>query len=149
MPNWIVQLMAALVGTFSISVLFNVRGSKLLFTTLGGFFSWGVYLLTAHFTSLAYVSGLIASVAVTLYAEIMARCCKTPATVYLIAAAIPLFPGAALYRTMNATLMRDWTLAAQEGIYTLLFAASISAGITATTVTVRFIQHLLFRQRRL
>lgn len=149
MPEWIIQLLAATVGSFAFSLLFNVHGSKLLFATLGGFLSWGVYLTVGCITDSPYICGLIASVTVTLYAEVMARCCKTPATVYLIAAAIPLFPGAALYRTMNALLLREWAHAGEYGAYTLLFAASMSAGITATTVIVRLIQHAIYRQRRL
>lgn len=33
---------------------------------------------------------------------------KTPVTVFLVSATIPLIPGAALYRTMNWMMMKDW-----------------------------------------
>lgn len=38
----------------------------------------------------------------------MARIHKTPVTVFLVSATIPLIPGAALYRTMNWMLMKEW-----------------------------------------
>ena len=83
-------------------------GKKLWFAALGGCLSWAVYLAVEFITPSPYVCGFWSTVAITLYAECMARIHKTPVTVFLVSATIPLIPGAALYRTMNWMLMKDW-----------------------------------------
>ena len=79
----------------------------------------------------------------------MARVYKTPVTVFLVAAAIPLIPGAALYRTMNCLMSQDWMEMRKESTYALLFAASMSAGITLTTLIFRAVWKRLYNQRRM
>lgn len=85
----------------------------------------------------------------TLYAECMARIYKTPVTVFLVAATIPLIPGAGLYRTMNSLMQQDWAGFSKNSSYTLLFAASMSAGITVTTIIFRAVWNGRHRFRRL
>ena len=41
----------------------------------------------------------VASVVLTIYAEILARVVKCPATLFLVTAAVPLIPGGSLYNT--------------------------------------------------
>lgn len=144
-----IQLLAALLGSLGFAALFNIRGKKLAFATFGGFFAWAVYLAVGEVTLNPYICGFVSSVALTLYAEIMARCQKTPVTVFLVSAAIPLIPGGALYRSMNYLMQREWELFGQESLYTLLFAASMSAGITVTTVIFRMMWRWIYRQRRM
>ena len=90
----IIQLFAALLGSLGFAVLFNIRGEKLVFAALGGLLSWGVYLGAGYIDNNPYFCGFTASVLLTLYAECMARVHKTPVTVFLVSAAIPLIPGA-------------------------------------------------------
>ena len=97
----IIQLAAATAGSLGFAALFNIRGKKLVFATLGGFFAWGVYLAVAQFSANPYLCGFIASVMLTLYAECMARIHKTPVTVFLVSGAIPMIPGASLYYAMR------------------------------------------------
>ena len=42
-----IQLMAALLGSLGFAALFNIRGKKLIFATIGGFLSWATYLAAA------------------------------------------------------------------------------------------------------
>lgn len=144
----LIQLAAAFLGSLGFAVLFNIHGKKLAFAAFGGFFAWGVYLVTAKFSGNPYLCGFLSSVALTLYAECMARIHKTPVTVFLVTAAIPLIPGASLYRTMNCLMRKDWTGFGKESVYTLLFAASMSAGITLTTLVFRAVWSRLYHQRR-
>lgn len=149
MMQEMIQLTAAFFGSLGFAVLFNIRGEKLVFASLGALMSWGIYLITAHFTDNAYLCGFIASVMLTLYAEVMARIHKTPVTVFLVSAAIPLIPGAALYRSMNCLMQRNWDGFASNSAYTLLFAASMSAGITFTTIIFRMCWKWAYSQRRM
>ena len=129
----IIQLVVSFTGSLGFAALFNIHGKKLWFAALGGCLSWAVYL----------------AVAITLYAECMARIHKTPVTVFLVSATIPLIPGAALYRTMNWMLMKDWAKFQKDGIYTILFAVSMAAGMTLTTIAFRMAWRWMYRQRRM
>lgn len=135
----LIQLIAALLGSLGFAALFNIKGKKLIFAAVGGFFSWGAYLAAGWIDPDPYFCGFVATVLTTLYAEIMARIEKTPVTVFLVSATIPLIPGASLYRAMNCLMQKNYEDFSREGIYTLLFAASMSAGITFTTVIFRLI----------
>ena len=98
-----IQLMAALLGSLGFAALFNIRGKKLIFATIGGFLSWATYLAAACINANPYFCGFISTVLTTLYAEVMARMVKTPVTVFLVSATIPLIPGAALYRAITVS----------------------------------------------
>ena len=145
----IIQLFAAFLGSLGFAVLFNIRGEKLVFAALGGLLSWGVYLGAGYIDNNPYFCGFTASVLLTLYAECMARVHKTPVTVFLVSAAIPLIPGAGLYRAISSLMERDWVRFSKESSYTLLFAASMSAGITFTTIIYRMIKRWSSRQTRI
>ena len=144
--NAFIQLAAALAGSLGFSMLFNIHGRKLVFAAVGGLISWSVYLLAAHLGSSDALSAFFASAVLTLYAECMARVFRSPVTVFLVPSTIPLIPGASLYYTARALMLQQWSLAAEKGLYTLLFAASMAAGIMATTlifktVLRRFLEH--------
>lgn len=147
--NHVIQLIAAFLGSLGFAALFNIRGEKLIFASLGGFLAWAAYLGTACIDNNPYLCGFVASVMLTLYAECMARVHKTPVTVFLVSAAIPLIPGAGLYRAMNCLMKRDWSKFAEESAYTLLFAASMSAGITFTTIIYRMVRKWADKQVRI
>ena len=104
----IIQLVVSFTGSLGFAALFNIHGKKLWFAALGGCLSWAVYLAVEFITPSPYVCGFWSTVAITLYAECMARIHKTPVTVFLVSATIPLIPGAALYRTMNWMMMQEW-----------------------------------------
>ena len=135
----LIQLAAATTGSLGFATLFNIRGKKLVFATLGGFVGWMVYLVVARFNANPYLCGFCSSVMFTIYAECMARIHKTPVTVFLVSAAIPLIPGAALYRAMSCLMRQDWSAFTTESTYAVLFAASMSAGITTTTVIFQIV----------
>ena len=143
----IIQLVVSFTGSLGFAALFNIHGKKLWFAALGGCLSWAVYLAVEFITPSPYACGFWSTVAITLYAECMARIHKTPVTVFLVSATIPLIPGAALYRTMNWMLMKDW--AKFHGIYTILFAVSMAAGMTLTTIAFRMAWRWMYRQRRM
>lgn len=144
--KYILQLAAAWTGTLGFAMLFNVRGKRVIYASLGGLLAWAVYLFVEWLGANVYLSGFFATVALTLYAEIMAIVQKTPVTVFLVSAAIPLIPGAGLYRAMDCAMHRDWAGFGSEGSYALLFAASMAAGITATTISFQLMRSSL-RQR--
>ncbi|MBQ9420331.1 MAG: threonine/serine exporter family protein [Lachnospiraceae bacterium] len=133
----IIQLTAAVVGSIGFGIVFHMRPKKLKWAALGGFLSWASYLVLVHAGLNEYLCGFIAAALTTAYAEIMARSTKTPAIIYVVVSTVPLIPGAALYRSMNALLRQDMTVARAQGLYALIFATSMAAGIVLTTLFER------------
>ncbi len=129
--NDLIQLLAAGVGSLGFAMIFNARGRRLFWAALGGVVSWGAYLLALRFWPSEAGCSLIAAFILTVYGETMARVQHTPATVYVVAGAIPMVPGASLYRTMSAAVAGDTHAAVAGGAKTLLLAAAIAAGILA------------------
>ena len=77
----------------------------------------------------AFLTNLFATIAATAYAELMARTQKTPVTVYLISAIIPMVPGGTLYYTMNYAIAKEWSLFSEYGQRTVMIAAAMAGGI--------------------
>ena len=105
-----VQILSSFIGALGFSILFNMRGKKLFFAGLGGLVSWTVYLVMASLTTSTFLPNFVASMAATVYAEALARLAKSPATIFLIGAIIPLVPGGQLYYTMNYAVAKNWGL---------------------------------------
>lgn len=141
----LIQLASAGLGSLGFALLFNLRGAKLFWASLGGVISWGAYLVAMMFWPNEAGSYLIAAFLLTVYAEIMARVQFSPVTVYLVAGTIPLIPGASLYRTMSFAVSGDWSTALSNGVHTLLLAAAISGGILACMVLWNITETLIKR----
>lgn len=120
--------MTAFTGSLGFALLFHVRTRLLLPASLGGFFSWGIYLLGTHFLEGIFLPSILTAAFCALYAEILARLLKAPATVFFITALIPLIPGSGLYYTMSYIVQRDWKTAGEYGYSTAQYALGIGAG---------------------
>ena len=125
------QVIMGGLGTFGFSVLFNVRGKKLLLATLGGTLSWLLYLLLEYVVPNEFTRYFFSSFFVGVYAEFFARVLKTPATTFLIPSIIPHIPGGALYHTMRYALEKQWSTCFWQAIYTLKLALGLALGIAA------------------
>lgn len=147
MPTF-VKIVAAVLGSLGFSAMFNLQGRELLYVCLGGLITWLVYLIIYTFTPNDCFCALIASCFTTIYAEFIAFRRQTPVTLYLVTSAVPLIPGAGLYQTFSQIVQSNFELAATEGFHTLLFAASMSAGITLSSLAYHIIRRRL-EQRRL
>lgn len=130
MTEMLIQLAAAFFGTLGFALIFQVRRKLLFWTALGGMISWAVYLVLDYALHTIFVPYMCAAVAAALYAEIMARIQKVPATTYLILALIPSIPGGALYYTMSNVVMKKWPEALADGKRTLQYALAIAVGIS-------------------
>ena len=133
-----IQLLASCIGTLGFGVLFNVRGKKLLWATIGGFLTWGLFLLLAPVFPSEPIRYFIVSMVSTVYAEVLARCLKTPACTFCIVTLVPLVPGGALYRTTTLALSGQVDRFLPQLIYTLELAVALSLGIVVITAATRF-----------
>jgi len=127
----VLQIITGTLGSLGFSVLFNVRGKKLVWAALGGGLSWTLYLLLEPIVPSEFTRYFISSFFVAVYAEILARCMKTPATTFLTLAIIPHIPGGALYHTMRFALQREWSACFMKAFYTIKLALGLALGIVA------------------
>ncbi len=130
MNEIIVQLIAAFFGAAGFALVFNIHMKHLLMASIGGFFSWLIYLLIYNLVENYFVACFVSSAFCAIYAEVMARVHKTPATVYFIPAVVALIPGGALYYTMSYLVQGRMDMFASYGQTTSQYATGIACGIS-------------------
>lgn len=133
MKDVIIQLVTAFTGSLGFALLFGLRRRYLFSASLGGFVAWGIYLAVNAWTGQDFLSYLAAAAFAVLYAELMARRLKTPATLFVIPAILPLVPGSSLYYAMSSAVRGDLLTARDHGIRALVYALAIAAGISLVT----------------
>ena len=154
------QFATAVAGCFGFAIVFHVGRNEWLVASFGGAVSWAAYLLMLSASGNDYVAAFVGSAASAFYGEMIARKVRAPATVFTVIAFVPLIPGASLYRAADALMnghseegrrLAVYTLAfaacmsagvvSEEGrrlaVYTLAFAACMSAGVVVTTLILR------------
>ena len=125
----VIQVVAGTLGTLGFGVMFNIRGRKLLFGTLGGLISWALYIIFSLFIPSEILVYLMVSVATSIYSEIMAVVLKTPTTTFLIISLIPLIPGGSLYYALSQAFSGDLESFLTRALYTFQLASALSIGI--------------------
>ena len=139
----IIQTTAAFLGSIGFAIFFKMKGKQIVLAGIGGAVTWIVYLLIQHFIEGYFVPYLVASIFVGIYAEIMARVNKAPATIFLTAAAVPLIPGGSLYYTMLGLVEQDEELFATSGVAALNIALAISLGFVVVALANKYINIFL------
>ena len=144
----IVQTAAAFLGSIGFAVFLKMKGKQIVLAGIGGAVTWLVYLLMQNYIDGYFVPYLIASIFVGIYAEIMARVNKAPATIFLTAAAVPLIPGGSLYYTMLGIVEKDSAAFSENGIAALTIALAISLGFVIVALSNKYINIFLKRKTR-
>jgi len=125
----ILKAFFAAVVAMSFGALFNVRGRSLLLIGLNGFSGFLIYSIFVYLNFDSYIGMFFASTAMTVFAEAAARLRKTPASLFLIAALIPIVPGGGMFRFMLLLLQNDIHAAGPVAVNTILEAGAIAIGI--------------------
>ncbi|MBQ9104620.1 MAG: threonine/serine exporter family protein [Mailhella sp.] len=142
-PAWLIQLVSAYFGALGFAFLFNVQKARLFWAGFGGMLGWGAYLLCKLVHESDVIGFFVAGMCFTLYAEPMARLKKTPSTVFLVPAAIPLVPGASLFRSMRFAVYGMWDAFSFQILYTLLLAAAIAGGVVCGMTAFHIIKRIM------
>ncbi len=132
-------LIFTLVACFGFALWFGVRGRRLLTCSVGSVLAVGVYLAAAAFIKSNFLTNLIAAAVCCIYAQIMARVDKAPATVFLTLGALPLVPGSSLYYLMLGLVTGNDALAKASGWKLLSTAFGIVMGLMLVEAAVKFI----------
>ncbi|MBN1836415.1 MAG: threonine/serine exporter family protein [Spirochaetales bacterium] len=140
----LVQVIAGALAALGFSVLFNVRGRKILLAALGGLTGWVIHLMVLRLGGSVVAATFVASVGIGLYAELLAHLAGLPATLFIVSAIIPLVPGGGLYATMNHALRGQIPETVSMGMQTVYLAGAIATGVAL----VSSLRAILGRGRR-
>lgn len=138
MHNLLLELCAAFIGSLGFVFVFNIHGFGSLLCAAGGIVTWFTYRFIQKFSG-DITAYFVATVAASLYAEILARIRKYPTISYLVVSLIPLIPGAGIYYTMNHIVQGEMQLAANRGTYTIAISGAIAVGILLVSTVYRLI----------
>jgi len=119
----------AFLSSLGFGVLFNIRDKNLIIASLGGGLSWFTYLLSARLQPSLVFSLFLASLVGSIYSEIMARIYKSPVTIFIICAIIPLVPGGGMYYATLEAVKGNFDSSLSKGVETLFSAGAIAIGI--------------------
>lgn len=130
----------AFVACFGFCLPFNIRGAVgTILCCLGGSLGWAVYLLFQSMGCSIYIATLAAAVAVSIYAEAMARLRKCPTSAYLVVSYFPLVPGFTIYQAMDYGIRGDIQLFLETFIKTFGIAGCIALGTLLVSTFVRIV----------
>ena len=135
----LLQILMAFFGTIGFGMLFRSRGKKLLLAGLGGMLSWTLFLVLGHWIESEPIRYFIVSVIISVYAEVLARICKTPAGTFGILSLVPLVPGGGLYYSADYALSGDMGAFVEKALSTLSLTAMLSVGIVLVAAFAKFI----------
>ena len=124
----IMQLIAAVIGTVTFCILFEVPRRYYPMCGFIGGAGWAVYLLAGQLVSTA-TACLFATMVIIFLSRLAAVLEKCPATIFLIAGIFPLVPGGSVYWMAYYMVKSRPYLALNYGYTAVKFAAAIVIGI--------------------
>ncbi len=124
----ILQILAAMIGTVSFSLLFGVPRQEYPWCALIGGAGWAVYLAASVWwaDTLAVLAAALVVVFLSRMAAVAKEC---PVTIFLISGIFPLVPGAGVYWTVYYIVTDELALAVQNGYMAVKTAVAIVLGI--------------------
>ena len=132
-----VVLVASTVGTMGIIIQFGIEKRVMIWALIASILCCTAYEITVLLGGGFFLSSLIASAVAAAYSDFMAHLVKTPATVMIIPAIVPLVPGGRLYYTMLGAVNSNVAMFSENGKAALLIAAGLAIGIIAVTALSR------------
>ena len=141
----LMQFLWAFLAILGYSIRSNLKGIKILFTALSGGLCWFFYLIVLYYSKSVLFSVFIAIIVVCIYSEILAPRLKTPVSVFVTCAIIPLVPGRGLFNSMQLYIAGDNLNASKTILQTLLIAGTISIAIALVSSVTNLINTLMNR----
>lgn len=133
---WI-GIVSAFLGSLGFALFFKDTGKKLWIAAIGGGLTWILYTILEQYGMAYFTNNFLCAVFSALYAEVMARRLKAPATVFLIPAVVPLIPGGGLYYTMSYAVGKNVDHFAGKGIETFSVAVAIAVGLVLISLVFK------------
>ena len=122
--NYILPCLCAFLACEGFTLVFNIHGLGKVICGVGGALGWLVYLLAGK----SILAAFLASAAIGLYAEVMARLRRCPVTGYLLVALLPLVPGGGIYYAMRHCVAGETNQFLSTLLHTFGMAAALAVG---------------------
>lgn len=135
----------SLLACIAYAVRVNLHGRKLFLASLGGMFGWFTYLVFG-FTGYELVQYFMSAVAISIYAEIMARVNKAPVTGFLLVSMLPMVPGGGIYHTMESAVAGNVDRFIRTGLYTFAIAGALAIGVLVVSSIMHLSQSIAARR---
>lgn len=126
--DYLLPCVCAFLACVGFTLVFNIHGVGKLICGVGGALGWLVYLLAGK----SIFAAFLASMAIGLYSEVMARLRRCPVTGYLLVALLPLVPGGGIYYAMSYCVAGDIQQFLNTMLYTFGMAAALAVGAMMT-----------------
>ena len=141
----LMQFLWSFLAILGFSIRTNLKGIKIIFTALSGGLCWVFYLITLYYSNSMLFSVFIAIILVCIYSELIAPRLKTPVSVFVTCAIIPLVPEKGLFNSMQLYIAGDNLNASKAILQTLLVAGTISIAIAIVSSVTNLINKLMNR----
>lgn len=142
--KYLVPCVCAFFACIGFSVLYNIHGFGMVICAGGGAVSWLVYLLAGEVFHSDIIQIFVAAMVTAVYAEVMARVRKCPATSYLLVGIFPLVPGSGIYYAMEHAINGE----TEEFISTLMHTLGLSGSLAVGALLVSSAVRLFVMRRR-
>lgn len=123
----IYRLIGSFIAAIGFGYIYQIKGNKWFFCSLSGVLGALVYEVSILFVKDVFAL-LLATTAISIYAEFIARIFKMPVTGPILLGLIILVPGGGMYYTMLYVTTKEFSLALSTGIDTLTKAGCLALG---------------------
>lgn len=127
--SFLIELVAAAIGTVAFSVLFFVPRKYYGFCGICGASGWAVYGVLTRIGVSSAEATFYATLAVIFLSRLFAVVERCPVTLFLIPGIFPLVPGAGVYWTSYHIVTNNLEMASDTGFAALKVAVAIVLGI--------------------
>lgn len=145
----VIKIIAGTIATLGFAILFRLKPSHWPFAMLDGLFACICYFAFTELFGGNFLPNLLAAFAASVFADLFARLCKAPSTVFILPGCIALVPGGTLYYAMSNLLSENREMALEYFLITLTIGIAIGGGIIAASllrVTIQAISRKLKRK---
>ena len=145
----VIKIIAGTIATLGFAILFRLKPSHWPFAMIDGLFACICYFGFTELFGGNFLPNLLATFAASVFADLFARLCKAPSTVFILPGCIALVPGGTLYYAMSNLLSENREMALEYFLITLTIGIAIGGGIIAASllrVTIQAISRKLKRK---
>lgn len=133
----LITLIAVIVASCGYAMIYKIPQRVLVVSVLGAVIGWFSNAYFVNELGLAPIAAaFIAAMIIALYAEIMARRVKAPASIFLVIGVLPLVPGSSFYFAIEAAILGDFNQSIVTGLEAAGIALSLAMGMMVISTFV-------------
>lgn len=134
MQEILIKIIAGTIATLGFAILFRLKPSHWPFGVADGLLACVCYFGFTELFGGNFLPNLLAAFVAAAFADLFARICKAPSTVFILPGCIALVPGGTLYYAMSNLLSENRQAALEFFLTTLTIGIAIGGGIIAASL---------------